>query len=84
MPETKDTKKRASIRSAVVIIAILAVFVGFILFPLISEMGGMLFAVMVLLLYAGGIVAVIFGILAALKQRLEELEGGEEEEAKKY
>ena len=54
MPETKDTKKRASIRSAVVIIAILAVFVGFILFPLISEMGGMLFAVMVLLLYAGG------------------------------
>lgn len=84
MPETKETKKRASIRSAVVIIAILAVFVGFILFPLISEMGGMLFAVMVLLLYAGGIVAVIFGILAALKQRLEELEGGEEEEAKKY
>ena len=84
MPETKDTKKRASIRSAVVVIAILAVFVGFILFPLISEMGGMLFAVMVLLLYAGGIVAVIFGILAALKQRLEELESGEEEEAKKY
>lgn len=84
MPETKDTKKRASIRSAVVIIAILAVFVGFILFPLISEMGGMLFAVMVLLLYAGGIVAVIFGVLAALKQRLEELESGEEEEAKKY
>lgn len=84
MPETKDTKKRASIRSAVVIIAILAVFVGFILFPLISEVGGMLFAVMVLLLYAGGIVAVIFGILAALKQRLEELESGEEEEAKKY
>ncbi|MBQ7229526.1 MAG: hypothetical protein IJX04_01330 [Oscillospiraceae bacterium] len=84
MPETKETKKRASIRSAVVIIAILAVFVGFILFPLISEMGGMLFAVMVLLLYAGGIVAVIFGILAALKQRLEELESGEEEEAKKY
>ena len=84
MPETKETKKRASIRSAVVIIAILAVFVGFILFPLISEMGGMLFAVMVLLLYAGGIVAVIFGILAALKQRLDELESGEEEEAKKY
>ncbi len=84
MPETKDTKKRASIRSAAVVIAILAVFVGFILFPLISEMGGMLFAVMVLLLYAGGIVAVIFGVLAALKQRLEELESGEEEEAKKY
>ena len=84
MPETKETKKRASIRSAVVIIAILAVFVGFILFPLISEMGGMLFAVAILLLYAGGIVAVIFGVIAALRQRLQEIEGGEEEEAKKY
>ena len=47
-------------------------------------MGGVFFAVMLLMLYIGGILAVIFGILAALKQRLEEIEGGEEEEAKKY
>ena len=59
MSQTKKDKKRASILSAVVIISILAVFVGFILFPLVSEMGGMLFAVAILLLYAGGIVAVI-------------------------
>ena len=39
---------------------------------------------MLLMLYIGGILAVIFGILAGLKQRLEEIEGGEEEEAKKY
>ena len=84
MSDSKDNKKRASILSAVVIIAVLAVFVGFILFPLISEMGGLFFAVMILLVYAGGIVAVIFGILAALRQRLREIESGEEEEAKQY
>ena len=44
----------------------------------------MFFAVMLLMLYVCGILAVIFGILAALKQRLEEIESGEEEEARKY
>ena len=84
MSRNKEDKKRGAVISAVIIIVVLAVFVGFILFPLISEMGGVSFAVMLLMLYIGGILAVIFGILAALKQRLEEIEGGEEEEAKKY
>ncbi len=80
----KDNKKRGSILSAVVIISVLAVFVGFIIFPLLSEMAGMLFAAMLLLVYGGVIVAVIVGVIAALRQRLREIEGGEEEEAKKY
>ena len=84
MSNSKDNQKRASILIAVVIIAVLAVFVGFILFPLISEMGGILFAAAILVLYALGILAVIFGILAALRQRLEEIDSGEEEEAKNY
>ena len=84
MDENKKDKKRASILSAVVIITLLGVFVGCILFPLISEMAGMFFAAMLLLLYAGGVIAVIFGVIAALKQRLWEIESGEEEEAKKY
>ena len=84
MSENKEKKKRASILCAVVIIALLAVFVGCILFPLISEMAGIFFAAVLLLFYAGGIVAVIFGVIAALRQRLREIESGEEEEAKKY
>ena len=84
MSRNKEDKKRGAVISAVIIISMLAVFVGFILFPLISEMGGVFFAVMLLMLYIAGILAVIFGIIAALKQRLEEIEGGEEEEAKKY
>ena len=84
MSRSKEDKKRGAVISAVIIITMLAVFVGFILFPLVSEMGGVFFAVMLLMLYIGGILAVIFGILADLKQRLEEIESGEEEEAKKY
>ena len=84
MSRNKEDKKRGAVISAVIIITMLAVFVGCILFPLISEMGGVFFAVMLLMLYIAGILAVIFGIIAALKQRLEEIEGGEEEEAKKY
>ena len=84
MSRNKEDKKRGAVISAVIIIVVLAVFVGFILFPLVSEMGGVFFAVMLLMLYIAGILAVIFGILAALKQRLEEIESGEEEEAKKY
>ena len=84
MSRNQSDKKRGAVISAVVIISILAVFVGFILFPLVSEMGGVFFAMMLLMLYIAGILAVIFGVIAALKQRLEEIEGGEEEEAKKY
>ena len=84
MSQTKKDKKRSAILSAVVIISILAVFVGFVLFPLVSEMGGVVFAVAILVIYALAILAVIFGILAALRQRLEEIDSGEEEEAKNY
>ena len=84
MSRNQNDKKRGAVISAVIIISILAVFVGFILFPLISEMGGMLFAVILLMLYIAGILAVIFGVIAALKERLEEIESGEEEEARKY
>ena len=84
MSRNQNDKKRGAVISAVIIISILAVFVGFILFPLISEMGGMLFAVILLMLYVAGILAVIFGVIAALKERLKEIESGEEEEARKY
>ena len=84
MSGEKDNKKRGSILSAVVIITVLAVFVGFIIFPLLSEMAGMFFAAMLLLVYGGVIVAVIVGVVVALNQRLREIEGGEEEEAKQY
>ena len=37
-----------------------------------------------MLFYAGGILAVGIGVVAALIQRWKEVKGGEEDEAKKY
>jgi len=81
---TKKNKKKAPILCAAVVIAFLGVFLATILFPLIGEAYGQLMAVGFLVIYGLLIVAVIFGVLAALRQRLKEIEGGEEEDAKKY
>ena len=81
---TKNGKKKAPIVCALVVITILGVFLATILFPLIGEVYGVLLAVGFLVIYGLFIVAVIFGILAALRQRLKEIEGGEEEDARKY
>lgn len=84
MNNDKNQKKRGPILCAVVVIAVLGIFLGTILMPLISELAGALFAVGFLLVYGGVIIAVIVGVIVALNQRLREIESGEEEEAKKY
>lgn len=82
----RDTtkKKRAPIICAAVIIAFLGIFLATIVFPLIGETYGEVIAVGFLVVYGLVIVAIIAGVLAALRQRLKEIEGGEEENAKKY
>jgi len=82
--DTKTNKKKAPIICAVVVIAFLGIFLATILFPLIGETMGEALAVGFLLIYGGLIVAAIIGIIAALRQRLKEIEGGEEEDAKQY
>ena len=62
-------------------IGLLAAYLAVNLFALIGETHGELFALIFLLLYGRLIVAVVFGVIAALRQRLKEIEGGEEEEA---
>ena len=82
--DTKKNKKTAPIICAAVVLALLGIFLATILFPLIEEVAGELIAVGFLLVYGGFIVAAIVGVAVALKQRLKEIEGGEEDEAKKY
>ena len=82
--DTKKSKKIAPIICAIVMIALLGVFLATILFPLIGEVVGEALAVGFLLIYGGVIVAAIVGVVAALRQRLQEIEGGEEEDAKQY
>ena len=69
---------------ATIVIGLLAAYLAVNLFALIGETHGELFALIFLLLYGRLIVAVVFGVIAALRQRLKEIEGGEEEDAKKY
>ena len=82
--DIKKSQKKAPIICAAVVIAFLGIFLATILFPLIGEVMGKALAVGFLLIYGGVIVAAIVGVAAALRQRLQEIEGGEEEDAKQY
>ena len=67
--DTKHKKKKAPIICAAIVIGLLAAYLAVILFALIGEAHGELFALIFLLLYGGLIVAVVFGVIAALRQR---------------
>jgi len=69
---------------AAVLIGLLGIILAAILLPLIGAAWGQGPIVGIALLYCGLIAVVIIGVLSALHQRLKELEGGEEELAKKY
>lgn len=84
MMQDTTRKKRAAILCAVVIIAILGIYLAAFLYPLLGASFGESVAVGILLVYGLLIAAVILGVLIALRQRLKELNSGEEEDAKKY
>lgn len=81
---TKKNKRLAPIVCAVVAVAFMALILAVMIYPLLGASYGDIVAVVFLGVYALIIVAVIAGILAALGQRLREIDGGEEEDAKKY
>ena len=83
MRNTTD-KKRGAIICAALGIGLFSVILAVILVPLVGEAYGDVMVWIFLLVYGGIILAIILGIAAALRQRLRELEKGEEEDAKKY
>ena len=81
----KTTRKKwTAILCAAVIVGVLGLFLAAILFPLVGRAVGEAVAMGFLLVYGLAVVAVIVGVLAALRQRLKEIRGGEEDAAKKY
>lgn len=80
----KQSKKLAPIICAAVVIALLLGYLTALLIPLAMESLGLGAVAGILVIYAVVIVAAIIGVVAALKQRLKEIESGEEEDAKKY
>lgn len=81
----KTTRKKwTAILCAAVIVGVLGLFLAAILFPLVGQAVGEAVAMGFLLVYGLAVVAVIVGVLTALRQRLKEIRGGEEDAAKKY
>ena len=73
-------KKKGAVIAAVVMIVIVLVFVGALVVLLLGEED--LFADSIAWLYIIGGVAVVIGVLVALRQRFAEIHRGEEDEAK--
>ena len=84
MTMEKKSKKRVAVTAALVVIALMTVYLVTIIIPLVREILGVGIAMTILVLYGALIVACILGVTIALKQRLKEIEGGEEDEAKRY
>ena len=86
MPDnTKKNKRTAPVLCAMAAVAFMALGLAVLVFPLLGSIYyERAMAVIFLAADALVIVAVIGGVLAALRQRLREIEGGEEEDAKKY
>lgn len=82
--QNSTKKKLAPILCAGIVIALLLAYLAVFLYPVLGAELGDAVAVVVLILAALGILAVVGGVALALGQRLKEIEGGEEEDAKKY
>ena len=81
---TKKKKMVAPIICAAVVIALLLIYLLIFLFPVLGAEIGDGLAIAVLIICALSLIAVIGGVILALRQRLKEIEGGEEEDAKQY
>lgn len=75
-------KKRGAVISAAVVIGFLLLYIGSLVFAVVMDMD--FGAAAIIGLYGLAILAVIAGILLALRQRLREINKGEEEEAKQF
>ena len=84
MPMEKKSKKRVAVVAALVAIALMTVYLVAIIIPLVRETLGEGIAVAILAIYGALILVSIVGVTLALKQRLKEIESGEEDEAKRY
>lgn len=81
---TRKTKHIGAMVSAAVLIGLMGVLLAILLVPLLMENLTETVAVLILGFYAVVIVATIIGILLALRQRIQEIEGGEEDAASQY
>jgi uncharacterized protein (DUF983 family) len=82
--QNNTEKRRSALRSAAVLVLVLAAFAALLVLLLVRVALGEPVAMAFLIWYALVLLAVLVGVLLALRQRLRELATGEEDEAKKY
>ena len=80
----KKSKKKVAVICALVVIALMTLYLVGIVIPLVRETMGVGIAVTILVIYGTIILASMVGVTLALRQRLKEIESGEEDEAKRY
>lgn len=83
MPKNTN-EKRGAIICGVVVIALLVLCLGGVIAAVLWDMSAGFEIAWVLLIHGSIIAAVLIGVLLALRQRLKEIDKGEEEDAKKY
>lgn len=84
MPDNTKKKWIAPVVCAGVVILLLAVVLAALILPVVGGSYGNAAVAVFLGVYGLAILAVIVGVALALVQRLREIRGGEEDEAKKY
>ena len=84
MTMEKKSKKRVAVIAALVVIALMTVYLVAIIIPLVRVSLGESVAIGILVIYGAVILASMVGVTLALRQRLKEIESGEEDEAKRY
>ena len=80
----KRPARRAPVLAALATVAVVVIFVGTLLWTFLAAGGMDTIGVGIMAVYVLIGLAVIGGVLAAMVQRLREIAGGEEEDAKKY
>ena len=82
-----NTSRRARARGAVIAATVVALavvlYIGSLLWVMLKE-GAVPAAVGIMVVYGLLGAAVVIGVFVALRQRLREIKGGEEDEARKY
>ena len=84
MRKNTDRKKLAAIICTLVVLAVLAVYLAVFLFAMRSEQAAPVVVWLFLAVYCLVIVAVMVGVFVALRQRLREIDKGEEADASQY
>lgn len=80
---TKSSGRTAAIAAALGTTVVVLLFFGSVLWVMLEE-GPVPAAVGIMIVYAALAVAIVVGVLRAMVQRLHEIQGGEEEDARKY